>query len=105
MLVLMAGTKSANGDKRRIRQPSHRGGNPVNDPPEAFPNLTLTRIPPAVIYRREWGKDHYSPNAANISAMTPAEPALAPSGNRQCAPRRQRNPMARYGTGAEGAES
>lgn len=43
---------------------------------DAFPNLTVRKIPHAVLRKCEWGKDDYSLNVANLpmSAPEPAEP-------------------------------
>jgi adenine-specific DNA-methyltransferase len=72
---------------------------------EAFPNLTLTKIPQAVLDRCEWGKDDYSLNVANLPQMAPAEPARIPSGNGGRAARRARNQMALFDAESGGAES
>lgn len=40
---------------------------------DAFPNLTVRKIPQAVLRKCEWGKDDYSLNVANLPAA-PAEP-------------------------------
>jgi adenine-specific DNA-methyltransferase len=71
---------------------------------EAFPNLTLTKIPQAVLDRCEWGKDDYSLNVANLPQMAPAEPARIPSGNGSRAARRARDQMALFGAESGGAE-
>lgn len=42
--------------------------------PDAFPNLTLKKIPLAVLQKCEWGKDDYSLNVANL----PKAPEPAP---------------------------
>jgi len=72
--------------------------------PDAFPNLTLTKIPQAVLDRCEWGKDDYSLNVANLPQMAPDEPATVSSGNRCRAARRVRNQMALFGAEPGGAE-
>jgi len=41
--------------------------------PDAFPNLTIRKIPQAVLRKCEWGKDDYSLNVANLPE-TPPEP-------------------------------
>ncbi len=41
-----------------------------------FPNLTLKKIPQAVLHRCEWGRDDYS---LNVQAMSPVEPADEPA--------------------------
>jgi adenine-specific DNA-methyltransferase len=73
--------------------------------PDAFPNLTLTKIPQAVLDRCEWGKDDYSLNVANLPQMAPAEPARIPPGNGGRATRRARNQMALFDAESGGAES
>ena len=43
---------------------------------EAFPNLTVKKIPQAVLRKCEWGKDDYSLNVANLPiASNPKEEA------------------------------
>ncbi len=42
---------------------------------DAFPNLTLTKIPQSVLNRCEWGKDDYSLNVANLPMMEETEDA------------------------------
>lgn len=44
---------------------------------DAFPNLTVRKIPQAVLRKCEWGKDDYSLNVANLpmAAPKPEEPA------------------------------
>lgn len=39
--------------------------------PDAFPNLTLKKIPNAVLSRCEWGKDDYSLNVENLPQKPP----------------------------------
>ncbi len=41
-----------------------------------FPNLTLKKIPQAVLHRCEWGRDDYS---LNVKALPPVEPADEPA--------------------------
>jgi adenine-specific DNA-methyltransferase len=41
--------------------------------PDAFPNLTVRKIPQAVLRKCEWGKDDYSLNVANLPEA-PREP-------------------------------
>jgi adenine-specific DNA-methyltransferase len=51
---------------------------------DAFPNLTVRKIPQTVLRKCEWGKDDYSLNVANLpmaAALTPqaasgAQPSL-----------------------------
>jgi len=47
---------------------------------DAFPNLTIRKIPQAVLRKCEWGKDDYSLNVANLPAASPAldDPDPAP---------------------------
>ena len=40
---------------------------------EAFPNLTMRKIPQAVLRKCEWGKDDYSLNVANLPMAAPKE--------------------------------
>ncbi len=72
--------------------------------PDAFPNLTLTKIPQAVLHRCEWGKDDYSLNVANLPLMAPSEPESIPSGNSARRPRSARNQMALFATESGGAK-
>jgi adenine-specific DNA-methyltransferase len=72
--------------------------------PDAFPNLTLTKIPQAVLDRCEWGKDDYSLNVANLPQMAPDQPATVSSGNGSRVARRARNQMALFGAEPGGAE-
>lgn len=46
--------------------------------PEQFPNLTVKKIPAAVLARCEWGKDDYSLNVASITGE-PVEPEPRPT--------------------------
>jgi adenine-specific DNA-methyltransferase len=43
---------------------------------DAFPNLTLKKIPLAVLQKCEWGHDDYSLNVANLPKAAEALPAL-----------------------------
>lgn len=47
--------------------------------PDAFPNLTLKKIPKAVMARCEWGKDDYSLRVENLpkAPPPPGQQALA----------------------------
>jgi adenine-specific DNA-methyltransferase len=38
---------------------------------DAFPNLTIKKIPQAVLRKCEWGKDDYSLNVANLPEAPP----------------------------------
>jgi adenine-specific DNA-methyltransferase len=49
-----------------------------NANPDAFPNLTLRKIPHAVLRRCEWGKDDYSLNIANLPMAAAVKTAQAP---------------------------
>lgn len=44
---------------------------------DAFPNLTLKKIPLTVLHKCEWGHDDYSLNVANLPKAEAAEPELA----------------------------
>ena len=46
--------------------------------PDAFPNLTLKKIPKAVMIRCEWGRDDYSLQIASLPSAPP-EPEPAPT--------------------------
>jgi adenine-specific DNA-methyltransferase len=51
--------------------------------PDAFPNLTVRKIPQAVLRKCEWGKDDYSLNVASLPEAPrepdkPGEPGAAP---------------------------
>jgi adenine-specific DNA-methyltransferase len=50
---------------------------------DAFPNLTVRKIPQAVLRKCEWGKDDYSLNVANLPMSAPATPAPEPSAGAQ----------------------
>lgn len=41
--------------------------------PDAFPNLTIRKIPQAVLRKCEWGKDDYSLNVTNLPMASPKE--------------------------------
>jgi adenine-specific DNA-methyltransferase len=56
--------------------------------PDAFPNLTVKKIPNAVLAKCEWGKDDYSLNVANLPMAAPVEELAAPARPR----RRNRTP-------------
>jgi adenine-specific DNA-methyltransferase len=43
---------------------------------DAFPNLTLKKIPLAVLQKCEWGHDDYSLNVANLPQAPESVPAL-----------------------------
>jgi adenine-specific DNA-methyltransferase len=44
---------------------------------DAFPNLTLKKIPLAVLHKCEWGHDDYSLNVANLPQAPEPAPVLA----------------------------
>jgi adenine-specific DNA-methyltransferase len=44
--------------------------------PDAFPNLTLKKIPSAVLHKCEWGHDDYSLNVANLPQAPEPKPML-----------------------------
>lgn len=46
--------------------------------PDAFPNLTIRKIPQAVLRKCEWGKDDYSLNVANLPEAPPEPEDAAP---------------------------
>lgn len=46
---------------------------------DAFPNLTLKKIPLAVLHKCEWGHDDYSLNVANLPQAAEPAPALVPN--------------------------
>ncbi len=45
---------------------------------EEFPNLTIQKIPQAVLKKCEWGRDDYSLNVANLPEAPTGEPATPP---------------------------
>jgi adenine-specific DNA-methyltransferase len=61
--------------------------------PEKLPNLTVKKIPAAVLTRCEWGKDDYSLNVAAVTGQEPPDfdLPLAPGG--QPSPRRKKKPV------------
>jgi adenine-specific DNA-methyltransferase len=48
---------------------------------EAFPNLTLRKIPKAVLARCEWGRDDYSLEISSLPMRAPDVPEKADDGN------------------------
>jgi adenine-specific DNA-methyltransferase len=55
---------------------------------DAFPNLTIRKIPQAVLRKCEWGKDDYSLNVANLPEASrapdePEGPRAAPKAGRK----------------------
>jgi adenine-specific DNA-methyltransferase len=55
--------------------------------PDAFSNLTLKKIPRAVLARCEWGKDDYS---LNVSSLPPPKTAPEPEASSTTIPKSQR---------------
>jgi adenine-specific DNA-methyltransferase len=53
--------------------------------PDAFPNLTIRKIPQAVLRKCEWGKDDYSLNVANLPEAPdePEEPDPTPAAGKK----------------------
>jgi len=56
--------------------------------PDSFPNLTIRKIPQAVLRKCEWGHDDYSLNVANLpeaprEAVPPEPHRVAPEGTRK----------------------
>ena len=53
--------------------------------PDSFPNLTIRKIPQAVLRKCEWGKDDYSLNVANLpeAPREPDEPEPAPKSGKK----------------------
>jgi adenine-specific DNA-methyltransferase len=58
--------------------------------PDSFPNLTVRKIPQAVLRKCEWGKDDYSLNVANLPMAAPKEeepePDAKPARARRASP-------------------
>jgi adenine-specific DNA-methyltransferase len=57
--------------------------------PDAFPNLTVRKIPQAVLRKCEWGKDDYSLNVANLPEAprepdAPDDPGPIPKAGKKC---------------------
>lgn len=52
---------------------------------DAFPNLTIRKIPQTVLRKCEWGKDDYSLNVANLpeAPREPDDPGTAPKASRK----------------------
>jgi adenine-specific DNA-methyltransferase len=72
---------------------------------DAFPNLTLKKIPKAVLHKCEWGHDDYSLEIKNLPAA-PEAPRDAPAGpdtpaGRRAARRRQAGPTLFETTGGK----
>jgi adenine-specific DNA-methyltransferase len=73
--------------------------------PDAFANLTIKKIPKAVLHKCQWGHDDYSLEIKNLPAApeTPPEAAVTPDtpAGRSAAKRRQMAPMLFDATGRE----
>ncbi len=65
--------------------------------PDAFPNLTLKKIPSAVMHKCEWGHDDYSLNVANLPKAPKPEPVPVIAG-RRLEPKQARKRKARIDT-------
>ena len=65
--------------------------------PDAFPNLTLKKIPSAVLHKCEWGHDDYSLNVANLPKAPEPEPEVAIAGQK-LEPKQARKRKARIDT-------
>ena len=57
---------------------------------DEFPNLTLTKIPAAVLTRCEWGKDDYSLNVQNVMGQEPDPPPDPDGGTGTAKPKAKR---------------
>jgi len=78
---------------------------------DAFPNLTIKKIPSAVLHKCEWGHDDYSLNVANLpqapelaSALVANEPTLEPKHARKRRTRPDDMPSLFENNGDGGAE-
>jgi len=60
------------------------------DHPDAFPNLTISKIPQAVLHQCEWGKDDYSLNVANLPMADPQSVAPPESSSARTVSSQQR---------------
>ncbi len=58
--------------------------------PDSFPNLTLKKIPSAVLAKCEWGHDDYSLNVANLPKAAPPLEVMPPDSGQTLTPRRAR---------------
>lgn len=67
--------------------------------PDIFPNLTIRKIPQAVLRRCEWGKDDYSLNVANLPEAPPE-----PEEPDDAAPMSTAKPARERGNGKAGAQ-
>jgi adenine-specific DNA-methyltransferase len=57
---------------------------------DAFPNLTIKKIPSAVLAKCEWGHDDYSLNVANLPKATPVHEAIQTSEDHPLTPKQAR---------------
>jgi adenine-specific DNA-methyltransferase len=57
---------------------------------DAFPNLTVKKIPSAVLAKCEWGHDDYSLNVANLPKASPTAEFLASDSERALTPKQIR---------------
>jgi adenine-specific DNA-methyltransferase len=58
---------------------------------DAFPNLTLKKIPKAVLNKCEWGHDDYSLEIKNLPVPAPESAAAPPTSSLPPPPRRRRD--------------
>jgi adenine-specific DNA-methyltransferase len=72
--------------------------------PDAFPNLTLSKIPQTVLHRCEWGKDDYSLNVANLPQMAPDPPAAPGPSQQKRAAKKERTQLGLFNAEAGGTE-
>jgi adenine-specific DNA-methyltransferase len=61
---------------------------------DSFPNLTIKKIPSAVLAKCEWGHDDYSLNVANLPKAAPAPEVLATSEEHPLTPKQARRKAA-----------
>lgn len=71
--------------------------------PASFPNLTVKKIPMAVLNRCEWGKDDYSLQVASLPAPAPSEEAAEVT-SKQPTARRKRGEAAATGSLFDGED-
>jgi adenine-specific DNA-methyltransferase len=57
---------------------------------DAFPNLTIKKIPSAVLAKCEWGHDDYSLNVANLPKSAPPPEPIPPEGPQGSTPKQVR---------------
>jgi adenine-specific DNA-methyltransferase len=58
--------------------------------PDAFSNLTIKKIPSAVLAKCEWGHDDYSLNVANLPKAAPPPESIPPEGAQASTPKQAR---------------